>query len=238
MIERHVLPGLGHVEVASVDTRTLERFRTGLKIKSPVYRNNVMRVVRKLLHLAGTRPTMPRPLREVPLRLEFSDTERKALLAAIEPRLHGLFTLAFETGLSKSDLLYLRWSDIRLKEGLIIRERQKTGVAARIPISSAARFALLAARSRSGLVFTTAQGRPFAESVVNRAFKSAKIKAKITRRARFHDIRHSFGSRLASAGVPLLVIRDCMGHSDSRTTLRYARVDRVALEQARKALEK
>jgi integrase len=39
---------------------------------------------------------------------------------------------------------------------------------------------------------------------------------------RFHDLRHTCASWLAMAGVPILTIKDVLGHKDIRMTLRYA----------------
>jgi integrase len=38
----------------------------------------------------------------------------------------------------------------------------------------------------------------------------------------FHDLRHTFGTRMAAAGVPLISIKEWMGHRDIATTQRYA----------------
>ena len=42
------------------------------------------------------------------------------------------------------------------------------------------------------------------------------------REVRFHDLRNTYGTRLAAVGTPLRAIQEWMGHSDSRTTQRYA----------------
>jgi integrase len=39
---------------------------------------------------------------------------------------------------------------------------------------------------------------------------------------RFHDLRHTFGTRMAAAGVPMRTLQEWMGHRDIETTQRYA----------------
>jgi integrase len=42
------------------------------------------------------------------------------------------------------------------------------------------------------------------------------------RKLRFHDLRHTFGTRMAAAGVPMRTLQEWMGHRDLKTTLIYA----------------
>jgi Phage integrase family len=42
------------------------------------------------------------------------------------------------------------------------------------------------------------------------------------REIRFHDLRHTFGTRMAAAGVPMRTLQEWMGHRDFKTTLIYA----------------
>ena len=46
--------------------------------------------------------------------------------------------------------------------------------------------------------------------------------AQLDERHRFHDLRHTFGTRMAAAGVPLRTLQEWMGHRDIATTQRYA----------------
>ena len=39
---------------------------------------------------------------------------------------------------------------------------------------------------------------------------------------RFHDLRHTFGTQMAAAGVPMPTVQEWMGHKDIATTQRYA----------------
>ena len=46
--------------------------------------------------------------------------------------------------------------------------------------------------------------------------------AKLDESHRFHDLRHTFGTRMAAAGVPMRTVQEWMGHRDLATTQRYA----------------
>jgi integrase len=67
-------------------------------------------------------------------------------------------------------------------------------------------------------------------SLQRRFFRLDKRIAGITRRCRFHDLRHTFASRLASGGVPLQFIARALGHKSVTTTERYARSDSSGLD--------
>jgi integrase len=55
---------------------------------------------------------------------------------------------------------------------------------------------------------------------------------------RIHDLRHTFGTRAADAGVPLVAISKVMGHASIQTTMRYAHATDEGKRRAVEALEK
>ncbi len=150
------------------------------------------------------------------------------------------FVIALETGLRRGDLLRLRWGSVDLAEGWIRVTIEKTRREAVVPISRACREALLECRRRavlSELVFVNAGGQPLSWTTVQRQFELAKKLAGITRRFRFHDLRHTFGSTLASQGVSLQVIAKALGHSSIRMSERYARPSFESLREIKRALD-
>ena len=64
-------------------------------------------------------------------------------------------------------------------------------------------------------------GRVLDPSRMRRRFQDAARRAEL-RPVRFHDLRHTFATRMAAAGAPLRAIQDWLGHSDYRTTSIYA----------------
>jgi integrase len=137
----------------------------------------------------------------------------------------------------------LKVKSVKLADGWISLLQQKTGREVVIPLSRACRAAIEEALSGREIepedhVFVTEFGAPYSESTINRYFKIAKQIAGIKRRLRFHDLRHTFGSDLATAGLPLPFIGKVMGHTNPATTARYARPDAVVLEKVRDALNR
>jgi integrase len=71
----------------------------------------------------------------------------------------------------------------------------------------------------TGYVFPGAEGERLID--VKTAWKSLLRVAGVTG-FRFHDLRHTFASRLVMAGVDLNTVRELLGHADLKMTLRYA----------------
>src|SRR5680860_1919763 len=58
--------------------------------------------------------------------------------------------------------------------------------------------------------------------VWRRSWKRTSLTRARVREVRFHDLRHTFGTRMGGAGVPLRTLQEWMGHRDFKTTLIYA----------------
>ena len=117
---------------------------------------------------------------------------------------------------------------------------------ATVPLSPACLAALGELAARSGKVRDLVCLRPsrttwekrnvYPFETLLRYFVIAKKLAGITRRLRWYDLRHTFGSALASEGVSLQVIAKAMGHASTRMSERYARPDAEALRSVAAAL--
>jgi integrase len=167
-----------------------------------------------------------------------SDTTRERFerFRSLKP----IFVVAIETGLRKMDLLNLEWSQVDLDGGFIRLLMKKTRKWAVVPISKLCRSALDECRARRVVgryIFANHDGTRVADITLRRAFLRAKRIAAITRRFRFHDLRHTAACTLASAGVSLQVIQKILGHTSSKMTERYVRVNDAAIAEARQALD-
>ena len=73
------------------------------------------------------------------------------------------------------------------------------------------------------LVFAhPATGGPLHKTGVSHRMQKALKVAGLDGAHRFHDLRHTFGTRMAAAGVPLRTLQEWLGHRDLATTQIYA----------------
>jgi integrase len=161
-------------------------------------------------------------LKENNQRLRFlSKTEIEALLKSCTPHLKPIVETALLTGMRRGELLSLKWEQIR--NGFIYLTETKSGKARQIPINDRLAAVLKDIRRKNHLkseyVFCDFQGRRFYE--VKRSFTSACRRAGIED-FRFHDLRHTFASRLVMRGASLKAVQELLGHADLKMTMRYA----------------
>jgi integrase len=79
----------------------------------------------------------------------------------------------------------------------------------------------MAGRRRPG-VRSPGLGRPLPKANVTRRLRAALKAAHLDTGHCFHDLRHTFGTRMAAAGVPMRTLQEWMGHRDLATTQIYA----------------
>ncbi|MGC8099860.1 phage integrase [Metapseudomonas otitidis] len=143
---------------------------------------------------------------------------------AFTDHLKPMVTLSLNTGLRRGELFNLRWAHVNLtgKTITVSGEGAKTADTRHIPLNSGALATLEAWKKQneaSGYVFPGKNGERMTDvkTAWVELLKNAGVKG-----FRWHDMRHDFASRLVMAGVPLNTVRDLLGHSDIKMTLRYA----------------
>jgi integrase len=168
------------------------------------------------------------------------DEEEPRLLAACEgtlAHLRRLIIVAVRTGMRRGDQLNLRKSQVDFQRGVIWVPNVKTGKEYPLNMSAELReimLGLVKEKPAGEYVFTNpATGKPYLD--LKKGFAEACSKAGITD-LHWHDLRHTFGTRLAEAGHSEATIAELMGHADRKTTGRYThgteRAKREAVEAA------
>ena len=149
-----------------------------------------------------------------------------------------LYLTAAMTGMRRGELVALRWQDvdcaarqIRVRRNFVRsefgtpksrRSSRAVPLAPRLATALAEHHQLSRFKGDLDLVFAhPSTGRVLDPHKLRRRFQAAVNQAGV-RRVRFHDLRHTFGTQMASAGAPLRAIQEWLGHADLRTTLIYA----------------
>ena len=129
------------------------------------------------------------------------------------------FLFSCLTGLRKSDILNLRWGDVRDGEPIrIIFKQQKTSSLQYLDISPQA-TALLGTRKKDN-DFVFAVTKTQCNYSVMQLMKSAGINRKIT----FHCARHTFAVLMLELDVDIFTVQNLLGHKDIKTTMVYAKM--------------
>ncbi len=134
-----------------------------------------------------------------------------------------LIVMAMNTGMRKGEMLSLRWDDVSMTNRYLTIHsvNAKSKKSRTVPLNETVYRMLEDWKAQNAdveFVFTHL-GHPvtFFQHPWERVLKAAHIT-----NFRFHDLRHHFASQLVMAGADLNVVRELLGHSDLKMTLRYA----------------
>lgn len=160
-------------------------------------------------------------LKENNKRLRFlTEGEIQTLLDACPKHLQWIVECGIMTGMRKSEILNLKWDDIR--SGFIYLQKTKTNEARQIPVSDDLEAMFKEIRKdrhlTSEFVFTH-YGKRVRD--IDYGFRGAVKRAGIVD-FKFHDLRHSFASQILLRGGSLKDIQELLGHKSMEMTLRYS----------------
>ena len=161
---------------------------------------------------------------------------------------YPIFYTFIHTGMRKGEILSLDWSDIDFKKSIIyirskedfrpkgIDHKTKKAKTRVIPIHNNLKKVLYKMRKRSGKVFTY-RGEPYSDNRLRRVLMRIARKADISGLTRLHELRHSYATFLVKRGVDIYKIKELLGHSDIRDTMKYAHMPTEFMKEDVKKLE-
>lgn len=151
--------------------------------------------------------------------------EEAPLLQGCAPWLHQLVIFALHTGMRMGEILELTWRGVDFSRRTVMVVRSKNGERRTIPVNETV-LSVLKQKSkvrslRTDVVFCSHVFTPMESGHLRRAFRLALSKAQIDD-FHFHDLRHTFATRLVQAGVDLYKVQRLLGHKSPIMTQRYA----------------
>src|SRR5262245_14841771 len=218
----HILPG-------DVERYVAQR----QKEVAPATVNRELAFLRRVFNVAiedqraDSNPVRPKAFfRETNQRMRFlTDDEETRLQHVIVPEHWPLVAVALHTGLRRAEQFHLRWEHVDFATSLLTVPRSKHGSARRVPMNDTVRDVLRSRpnRLKGEYVFPSSTGETPLDACnfVRRIFAPA-LRAAGIEGFRWHDLRHTFASRLVMAGVDLRTVQELLGHKTLAMTLRYA----------------
>lgn len=259
-LAQHVRPAIGHLQLRSIRAHhvqtMLSEARNGSRTKrrgeplNPTTLRNLLVAVRAVLawgvkqgHLARNVGDMVEPpaLQHTERNVVDVSGVRALLERTADSELWAIVATAIGTGLRRSELCALRWSDIDFDAGTIHVRRAAVNLGGKVIVKAPKtkrsqrtdhlpEFVLvvlrrhwaaqaerhlelgLGNRGPDGVVFDRRDGRSWDPNELSRQFSRLIRRTKLPQ-IRFHDLRHGYATLAFAAGVPLRVVSESLGHS-------------------------
>lgn len=183
--------------------------------------------------------------------------EEKRLLTAIDPKrvvkglpaykdrtdlmrremhdLYDFFVLLLDTGARYGELSSLKWSQINIEQGTIALWRPKVRNESILYMTDRARTIFVRRyREKVGdYVFANRSGgaRSYVGTTLRRTFKRAGLAD-----CSPHTLRHTHATRLIQNGLSIYEVKEILGHSDIKTTMRYAHIEQAVVSKKARGL--
>lgn len=218
--------------VQKIKPNDIETFKQEMLSKGKKHStvNRYLEILSKMFNLGISNQLIAyNPVNEVKKLLEdnhkiryLTKEEERRLYSVLPPWLKPIVTVALKTGMRRGEIFHLKWDNIDFDFGFIDVLETKSGKARKIPFSDKLREVFDSLDRLSEYVFTNPKTlKPYVD--IKKAWATALREADI-KNLRFHDLRHTFATRLVEKGVPLPVVQELLGHAKISTTMRYAHV--------------
>jgi integrase len=160
--------------------------------------------------------------------------EEAKLITALGPQYGACARFAMLTGLRQKEQFRLQWTDVDFERGVLTLISTKSGDVQYIPLNQEAHALLRSLDSWQGSKWVFPSQNPATHmdpTKVRRKYRKAVGQAGIPW-VTWHDLRHTFASRLAMRGVPMGTIAALLRHSTMALVKRYAHLSPAYLKEA------
>lgn len=176
--------------------------------------------------------------KKLPVVLSRAEIER--ILAATENAKYKLMiALGYACGMRVSEVIALKSADLDIDE-LVVHIKGAKGKKDRISVLPEKLQNdlqnLTAGKNAGDFVFGSNRGGKLTTTSLQKMFRKSLTKAKISKPATFHSLRHSFATHLLENGTDVRYVQELLGHTNIRTTQIYTQVTNPQLKNIKSPL--
>lgn len=242
---RKLVNVFGGKALSEITTQDIERFKARQVVSHSTV-NRSLALIKTIFNKAiqwGKAKNNPargvKLFKENSQRIRFLSDEEEARLKAVFPPEHWpLVELAIHTGMRRGEMFNLRWIDINFQTSIITipiplsKNKEVRHITMNDKVVEILRG--LPGRMKGEWVLpkpwcadNPMSGRTFVRGVFNPAVRKAGID-----NLHWHDLRHTFASRLVMKGVDLRTVQELLGHKTITMTLRYSHLSSTHMMSA------
>jgi integrase len=246
-LRNHLLPAFGKKHLDQITKHDVIALHHGMRAKGYALgtANRCLILLRYAMNLAvrwEIAGMTKNPTKEVALFEDPSNKERylseeeaqtlyRAVQASVNPMLQYIIPMLILTGARKREVLDAKWTEFDLERRQWRVSITKAGKPRYVPLSDGV-VKLLSTLAHDSLtwVFPNPKtGKPYVS--IFYSWNTARKQAGLAD-VRIHDLRHSFASFLVNAGRSLYEVQKILGHTQIKTTQRYAHLSQDTLIDA------
>lgn len=254
ILNNTLIPFFGNYYITDIKTQDIENYKAyllGTRKLSPKSINNYLSILSKCLKTAFESEILAsipriRLLKVAPQKFDYlTEAETELLLQSAKGMWHDLILLAVRTGLRFGELIALKYEDIDFKSQTItIRRNMVRGIEGSpknnrirtVPLTKSVIEMLYKKSSTNEYIFRVSEGKPLYYTLcLKQLHKICRLAG--LRKISWHVLRHTFASHLAAKGISIFAIKELLGHSDIKMTMRYSHVNLPILRSAIDVLE-
>ena len=246
LLNKHILPAIGSLHLDEITRRHLvDLFNVNRQTHKPSSTNRLIVLCRYIFNCAmrwETAGATRNPTAGIDLFVENNKRERyltseeaarlfETITRSRNPQLKWIVAMLLLTGARKGEVLTARWKDLDLERRIWTVEFNKTGTTRYIPISDGLLEMLSAVEQLRISGCEWLFPNPKTLKPYNNIFNSWDVARKRAGmpELRLHDLRHSFASFLINSGRSLYEVQNILGHTQVKTTQRYAHLTQDSL---------
>ena len=236
LLKNHLLPRFGTRYLDEISRQDIVKMHSDRRASgaAPGSANRLLIMMRYIFNLA-LRWEVPgikgNPTKNVPLMAEHNKKERylsedearrlyEAVCESENTMLQYIVPMLILTGARKREVLDAKWGDFDFDRRLWRIPTTKLGKPRHVPLADGVLNLLSAMERKGDWVFANPKtNKPFVSIFC--AWNTARTKAGLAD-VRVHDLRHSFASLLINSGRSLYEVQKLLGHTQIKTTQRYA----------------
>ena len=253
LIKNHIMPNFGKQYMDEVSKRDIIQFisRHTLTHK-PGSVNRVIIMLRYIFNLSirwETAGITKNPTAGIPLLEENNKNERyltgdeaNKLIVALQSlqnkMLQYIVPMLILTGARKNEVLTAKWEDFNFEQKIWRIPTSKSGKARHVPISDGVLYLLSTVPRQESCDYVFANPKTLLPYVsVFNSWNTARTSVGLSD-VRMHDLRHSFASFLVNSGRSIYEVQRILGHTQIKTTQRYAHLSQDSLLAAANEVSK